>query len=273
MLATTVHELSVEWDKCLKKVCMAYNTSVHPSTGFTPFFLMFGRQAKLPLDIIYGSTPTEPQPVHEYAKNLKRSLEDAYSRVREHLGTTVERQKEVYDLKVHGKAFEIGDLVWLHNPVVGRGMAKKLHCPWSGPFRIIKKLSSVVYRIQDTRRARKNRKVVHFDRLKPCPENTRLDDSNLKVRSQTEPGVSDVLPKNRFPGNQLQLMDDDGAESEPENAEPAQRDVAPREQQIETDNLPVPSDPDAGEGHGQPEPSYPTRERRPPSYYGRSPYF
>ena len=62
-------------------------------------------------------------------------------------------------------------------------------------------------------------------------------------------------------------MDDDGAESEPENAEPAQRDVAPREQQIETDNLPVPSDPDAGEGHGQPEPRYPTRERRPPSYY------
>eukprot|EP00731_Ephydatia_muelleri_P017395 Em0010g493a len=71
-----------------------------------------------------------------------------------------------------------------------------------------------------------------------------LDDSNLKVRSQTEPGVSDVLPKNRFPGNQLQLMDDDGAESEPENAEPAQRDVAPREQQIETDNLPCPAIPD-----------------------------
>ena len=63
----------------------------------------------------------------------------------------------------------------------------------------------------------------------------------------------------------MQLMDYDGAESEPENAER-------REQQIETDNLPVPSDPDAGEGHGQPEPKYPTRERRPPSYYGRSPY-
>ena len=104
-----------------ESVRMAYNTSVHPSTGFTPFFLMFGRQAKLPLDIIYGSTPTEPQPVHEYAKNLKRSLEDAYSRVREHLGTTVERQKEVYDLKVHGKAFEIGDLVWLHHRRRKRG--------------------------------------------------------------------------------------------------------------------------------------------------------
>ena len=104
-------------------------------------------------------------------------------------------------MKVHGKAFEISDLVWLHNPVVGQGIAKKLHCPWSGPFKIIKKLSSVVYRIQDTRRARKNRKVVRFDRLKPCPENTRLDDSNLEIWSQTEPGVSDVLPKNRFPEN------------------------------------------------------------------------
>ena len=56
-------------------------------------------------------------------------------------------------------------------------------------------------------------------------------------------------PKEQVPGNQLQLMGDDGAESEPENAEPAHRDVAPREQQIETDNLPVPSDPDVGEGH------------------------
>ena len=142
-------------------------------------------------------------------------------------------------------------------------MARKLHCPWSGPFKIIKKLSSVVYRIQDTRRARKNRKVVHFDRLKPCPENTRLDDSRPEIRSHTEPGVSDVLQKNRFPGHQLQLMDDDGAESEPENAELAQRVVEP-------DNLP--SDPDAVEGHGQTQPRYPTRDRRPPSYYGRSPY-
>ena len=138
-----------------------------PFHRFYTFFFMFRRQAKLPLDIIYGSTPTELQPVHEYAKNLKSSLalEDAYSKVRDHLGTTVERQKEGYNLKVHGKAFEIGDLVWLHNPVVGRGKATKLHCPWSGPFKIIKKLSAVVYRIQNTRGTRRKRKVVHFDRL------------------------------------------------------------------------------------------------------------
>lgn len=52
MLFTTVHD---NLESHLKKVCMAYNTSVHYSrtTGFSPFYLMFRWQAKLPLDIVY----------------------------------------------------------------------------------------------------------------------------------------------------------------------------------------------------------------------------
>ena len=57
MLATTVHDNPIDWESHLKKVCMAYNTSVHSSTGFSPFYLMFGRQAKLPLDIVYPLLP------------------------------------------------------------------------------------------------------------------------------------------------------------------------------------------------------------------------
>ena len=54
---------------------MAYNTSVHTSTGYTPFFLMFGRQARLSIDLVYG-TKVEQTPVSEYATMTKHALEE-----------------------------------------------------------------------------------------------------------------------------------------------------------------------------------------------------
>ena len=50
MLASTAKENPFEWESHLGKVCLAYNTSVHTTTGHTPFFLMFGRQAQLLVD-------------------------------------------------------------------------------------------------------------------------------------------------------------------------------------------------------------------------------
>ncbi len=38
MLATTTHSHPYDWENQLLKVCVAYNTSVHASTGYTPFF-------------------------------------------------------------------------------------------------------------------------------------------------------------------------------------------------------------------------------------------
>ena len=43
MLVTTAKEHLFEWKRHLQKVCFAYNTSVHASTGQVPFFLMFGQ--------------------------------------------------------------------------------------------------------------------------------------------------------------------------------------------------------------------------------------
>ena len=50
MLAVTTKEHPFDWEDQIRKVCMAYNTSVHATTGYTPFYLMFGREARLPAD-------------------------------------------------------------------------------------------------------------------------------------------------------------------------------------------------------------------------------
>ena len=60
---------------------MAYNTSLQPTTEYLPFFLMFGRQACLLIEIVYGMSDITPQPASEYAAALQRMLGSAYERV------------------------------------------------------------------------------------------------------------------------------------------------------------------------------------------------
>ena len=115
MLATAATEHPFDWESHLRHLCMAYNSSVHPTTGYTPFHLMYGRQVWMPIDIMYGTLTPNPTSPSEYADDLRKRLESAYQKVREQMGHKLDRQ---YDKKVHGKLFEAGDLVMLFSPVV-----------------------------------------------------------------------------------------------------------------------------------------------------------
>ena len=64
------NENPFDWENQIRKVCMAYNTSVHASTGYTPFFLMFGHQARLPIDLMYGTGENNDISTSDYATQL-----------------------------------------------------------------------------------------------------------------------------------------------------------------------------------------------------------
>ena len=51
MLVKYTHQKKEVWDDFLDTCVYAYNTSVHETTAFSPFELMFGRKAVLPIDL------------------------------------------------------------------------------------------------------------------------------------------------------------------------------------------------------------------------------
>ena len=91
-----------------------------------------------------------------------------------------------------------------------REPSKKLYHPWSGPYRVVKKLSEANYRIEQLQ-GRRNRKIVHFDRLKPCPKNLRLNQEYHNDLEAPEPNrpCNPELPVLPPFGQNLQIVDDD----------------------------------------------------------------
>ena len=62
-----------------------------------PFSLVYGREAKLPEDILFNLPSVEETNIHGYAEALKERIQHAYQRVRDHFAIEQKKQKANYD--------------------------------------------------------------------------------------------------------------------------------------------------------------------------------
>ncbi|KRY44717.1 Retrovirus-related Pol polyprotein from transposon [Trichinella britovi] len=143
-----------DWDAHLDRVLLAYRSSVHRTTGATPCRIIFGRELRLPVDVVYGL----PQ-------GMQAETSGVYvQRLRQELEQSEPKQSWSSADKSHGDkrhAYEPGDQVRFQVPV-----KTKLGAHWEGRYLLQKKLDWNTYRLRKIRGG-KEPEVVHFDRLKP----------------------------------------------------------------------------------------------------------
>lgn len=53
MLGTLDKAQKANWKKHIKTLVHVSNSTRHDTTGFTPFYLMFGRESVLPVDVVF----------------------------------------------------------------------------------------------------------------------------------------------------------------------------------------------------------------------------
>ena len=157
-----------DWDVQLPAALMAYRATTQASTGYTPAYLLFGREFCLPQDVAYGLPPAEQLDEPTYVRQLRSRLADVHTIVRHKLGAVHRHQAHLYDHRAVSVEFAEGSLVWLLVPAVPVGTSTKLAKLWKGPFKVLNRLSDVVYRVRDMGSDSAICQVVHVNRLKKC---------------------------------------------------------------------------------------------------------
>ncbi|KAK2435873.1 hypothetical protein QL285_020900 [Trifolium repens] len=137
------------WAEPLTAILWSYHTTVQSSTGETPFKMVYGSDAMIPVEIDPPSWRRETVTAAENKMALEENL-DLLEEVREaaHFREFAMKQRATrkYNTRVMPRSFMEGDLV-LKRPM-GKDKGGKLAPNWEGPFRIREVFGGGAYRLE-----------------------------------------------------------------------------------------------------------------------------
>jgi hypothetical protein len=149
MLRAYVNFRQDDWDKHLVAAEIAFNSSKHASTGFTPYYLNYGRDVMTPLDLAIEAARTSSNP--EAAERI-RALHEDLERARQSLQRAQQRQARHVDGHRRHVEFKVGDQVLLstqHLKLEGAdSRTTKFAYKYIGPFKIKRVVNSNAYELE-----------------------------------------------------------------------------------------------------------------------------
>ena len=135
-----------EWDTRPPYVLFAYRASLQESTKESPFFLLYGRDPRVPTSTVltYQRSPYTID-IDDYKSEMMTSLSQAWKLAQENINVAQKYQKTQYDKKTRETNLKVGDRVMVLMPTEAKGEKRKLARPFHGPFRVLTVTPTIDY--------------------------------------------------------------------------------------------------------------------------------
>lgn len=163
------------WDTVLPLALLSINTSLHATTGYSPFQLTFGLRPAL-----RTSNCTTSSKIHElHAELIQARMDEMYGRAADNQIAAQTQAAEIFNSKHRKQSFNIGDLVLVKT----RKRRSKLSDRFKGPYRITK-VDKEIYQLESLEDSSKLTR--HVSALKPFYRQNNQEAVELEVPDQIE---------------------------------------------------------------------------------------
>ena len=163
ILKKLCHLQPKEWDGYLPCALFSMREVPTDTSGFSPFELLYGRQARGPLGILHemwsnGELSKDTQNSYQFLLDLRSRLEETAQIAAENTNIAMKQYKTYFDARSTNRSFIAGDEVLVMLP----DNSNKLLLAWQGHYKVLKKVNKVDYAMD----VKGKTKLFHVNLLK-----------------------------------------------------------------------------------------------------------
>lgn len=146
-LRTLSEEKKKKWAEYLPELVYSYNVTPHSTSGYSPYFLIFGQEPKLPIDHIL-QRPVKGKVRGNWVGEHKERMAYVMKDVHQKQVKVAQARKDRFNVSAHDKPIEVGKYVFMRNRKV-KGV-NKIQDLWDPtPYKVVSKPSGTVYKITE----------------------------------------------------------------------------------------------------------------------------
>lgn len=212
MLRTLTQKQKADWKSSLPKMVHAYNCTRSEATGFSPYYLLYGRSPRLPVDLLFNLQPSETSESYaEYVRNWQTRMQQAYQIASKTAAREASRGKRGYDKRAYGAELQPGGRVLVRN-LSERGGPGKLRSYWENKIHVVvsrRSSDSPVYEVVPEGGGKS--RVLHRNLLLPC-DSLPLDELEGNAKQEKVGRQTQSRTKKKHTNRQVGSSDSENSE-------------------------------------------------------------